>query len=75
MHVSMEKIVFEDLGEKDLYAPLCQQFEIYAGSFQSINVGHRDAVNALHYKHVFIRVWPVDLWNVEHWRICKIVTQ
>ncbi|SAJ33735.1 Uncharacterised protein [Enterobacter cloacae] len=75
VHVGMEEAVAEHLGEEDLHAALGQCLEVGALVAQGFQVGHRDAVDALHHQHLGPAPVPVDLWHVEQRRAFEVAPQ
>ena len=71
VHVGVEKVVLEDLGEEDLDTPLSQQLHANALPAQGVGVAHRGAADALHHQHVLACQVPVDLGDVE----CLVVQE
>ncbi len=65
MHVGVEEVVPEHLGEEDAHAVLGQQLDVGAGAAQPLHVRDRDAMDALHHHDVQAAVVPVDLGDVE----------
>ncbi len=75
MHIRMEEIVLEHLGEKDLHAILSEQLDVGTALPESLHVADRDARDALHGEHVAAAVVPVYFRHVEHVGALEIAPQ
>ncbi len=75
MHVRMKKTVVEYLGEENDHSPFRQGFQINAAPHQFINVADRRAGNTLQHHDVLARMRPVNLGNINQFRVFKIASQ
>ena len=75
VHVGMEEVVAEHLGEEYLHAAHAEHAQVYAGASQLVDMVHRYAVDALLYQHVPARVVPVDLGDVQHGAVLEVAPQ
>lgn len=75
VHVGMEEAVAEHLGEEYLHASFGQQLHVGALIGQGGHVGHRHAVDALHYQHLGAAQVPVHLGHVHQLGTFEIAPQ
>ena len=75
MHVGMEEIVAEDLGEEYLHTTLGQLLEIGALGAQGIDIRHRNAVDALLDHDLTMGQRPVNGGHVEQRRALEVALE
>ena len=75
VHVGVEEAVAEYLGKEDFHAAFGKLLHIGTLVGQRRQVGHRDALDALHHQYLVTAPVPVDLGNVDQLRIFKVAAQ
>jgi hypothetical protein len=75
VHVGVEEVVLEHLGEEHLHAAFGQPLHVDVGRAQEIGARDRDAVDALLDEHVGTAPVPVDLGDVEHRRAGELTLE
>jgi hypothetical protein len=65
VHVGVEEIVPEHLGEEDLHAVLGQAADVGAAAAQLVHVAHEHAADALHHHRLGPAVVPVHFRDVQ----------
>ncbi len=65
VHVGMEKVVLEDLGEKYLHPAFAQQFHAHALGLEPVDLAHRGAIDALHDQNAGMTQFPVDFGDIK----------
>ena len=75
VHVGVEETVAEHLGEEDLHAAFGKHFHVGALIGEGRQIGHLNAVNALHHQHFRPAPVPIDLRHVEQRRTFEVALQ
>ncbi len=75
MHVSVEEVVAEHLGEEDLHAAFGELLEVDVMAAQRVDVADGNAVDTLHHHDVLARVRPEYFGHIENGRVGEIAAQ
>ncbi len=72
VHVGVEEVVLEHLGEEDLHPALGQQLQVHIAFAQGGDVGYRNAADALHHDNAAAGVVPDDLRDVQQVAVLEV---
>ena len=75
MHVGVKEAVAEHLGEEDLHPALGQQLHVGAVGFQRLNIGDRNAIDALHHQHLLAAEIGDDFRHIERLGAGEVAAQ
>src|SRR5690606_24487696 len=75
VHVRVEEAVTEHLGEEYFDAALGQLLHVRALGAQGVDIGHRDAADALHDQHLVAAPVPIDGRHIEYRRAEEVAPQ